>query len=565
MGERLKADGVDGVAGVADQLAQEDVLVRVQRVNDEVEKLLQFGLEGKCFWHGTFPRGLKRKGIYRGGIAGKRAPAANGPAGSFRERQTPRSIAVGRTATSRAVARPHTPGNSKYCNTNSKSWINVGGRTLAKSQPEGVKSISRLANMALGTSLFGFSLIGQPGTTRIIWLISLATIVANQSHPLFNGGERAFLGSANPTETTRFRSLASRLEKGSHHRIGQLGRHDASWPLPGSWPCFGGFVEKLTVYVLRPKDRSTLQLQWIDPDTGQRKTRSAETSDLEKAEDARADLEYELRHGKYQEASKLDWDRFRQLFEEEYLAGLRPRSREKYGTVLDVFEAIICPAKFRQITERTVSAFVKGMRERKQPGTKKIGLAPMTIKNYLVCLKTSLSWAVDQKLLSTLPTFPTVKVPKKKPQPIPAESFEKLLAKAPDTLWKAFLLCGRWAGLRLSEARELRWASSTDWPWIDWELNRIVLPAVFAKSNEDQAVPMHPILRQTLSALPRTHAEVFPFRSRRGGGRLSRVGVSTYVRHLAKRRRQAGDAQAEKRVWLPRGEAPGQGSRPGPT
>ena len=293
--------------------------------------------------------------------------------------------------------------------------------------------------------------------------------------------------------------------------------------------------EKVTVYVLRPKDRPTLQLQWVDPETGARKTRSAGTADEAEAEMARADLEYELRHGKYQEASKLDWERFRQLFEEEYLAGLRPRSREKYGTVLDVFEQIVKPDKLRTVSERTISAFTKGMRERKQPGTKKIGLAPMTIKNYLVCLKTALAWAVGQKLLPSLPAFPKIKVPKKKPQPIPAESFEKLLAKAPNDLWKAFLLCGWWAGLRLSEVREMRWEQSGEWPWVDFERNRIILPAVFAKSNEDQTVPLHPVLRQTLAALPRTGPELFPFRSRRGGGRLSRNGVTNRVLDMAKR------------------------------
>jgi integrase len=293
--------------------------------------------------------------------------------------------------------------------------------------------------------------------------------------------------------------------------------------------------ERVTVYVLRPKDRPTLQLQWVDPATGVRKTRSARTADEAEAETARADLEYELRHGKYQEASKLDWERFRQLFEEEYLAGLRPRSHEKYGTVLDVFEQIIKPAKLRTVSERTISAFVKGMRER--PAMKKIGLAPMTIKNYLVCLKTALAWAVGQKLLPSLPTFPKIKVPKKKPQPIPAESFEKLLAKAPDHLWKAFLLCGWWAGLRLSEVREMRWEQSAEWPWVDFERNRIVLPAVFAKSDEDQTVPLHPVLRRTLVALPRSAPELFPFRSRKGGGRLSRNGITHRVLSLAK---QAG-------------------------
>jgi hypothetical protein len=44
--ERLEAQLVAGVGRVGDQLAQEDLLVRVQRVGDEVQDLLDFGLEG---------------------------------------------------------------------------------------------------------------------------------------------------------------------------------------------------------------------------------------------------------------------------------------------------------------------------------------------------------------------------------------------------------------------------------------------------------------------------------------------------------------------------------------
>jgi hypothetical protein len=44
--QRLEAQLVAGVRGVRDQLAQEDLLVRVQRVGDEVQDLLDLGLEG---------------------------------------------------------------------------------------------------------------------------------------------------------------------------------------------------------------------------------------------------------------------------------------------------------------------------------------------------------------------------------------------------------------------------------------------------------------------------------------------------------------------------------------
>jgi integrase len=294
--------------------------------------------------------------------------------------------------------------------------------------------------------------------------------------------------------------------------------------------------KRVSVWVQPFKDRPHLMLQWFDPDTGRRKSKSAGTADPGAAEDTRADLKGGLNHGRYQEASKLDWSRFRELFEQEYLPGLRPRSREKYATVLDVFEEIVNPEKLRAVTARTVALFVKGMRERPRKGGK-VGLAPWTVKNYLIALKTALGYAVEQKLLPGLPSYPTIKVPKKEPQPIPVESFEKLLEKATDPLWRAYLHCGWWGGLRLSEARHLRWKASDEWPWVDFAQNRVVLPAVFAKGSEDQWVPLHPVLREALEALPQAAAEVFPFRSRRTGKPLSRNSISNLVLHMAK---QAG-------------------------
>ena len=49
VGERVELDLVDGVGGVADQFAEEDLAVGVERVGDEVEELLQFGLELHLF------------------------------------------------------------------------------------------------------------------------------------------------------------------------------------------------------------------------------------------------------------------------------------------------------------------------------------------------------------------------------------------------------------------------------------------------------------------------------------------------------------------------------------
>jgi integrase len=292
--------------------------------------------------------------------------------------------------------------------------------------------------------------------------------------------------------------------------------------------------QRVKVWVQRFKDRPALMLQWIDPETGARKSRSAKTSDPEAAETARADLEYELTHGKYQEASRMSWERFRELFEAEYVAGLRPQTRENYRKMMNVFEALCHPRKLRAVTERTVSAFLAGMRQKKV--WRRTGMAPMTCKVYLQFLHTALTWAVGQKIIPQCPKFPSVKVPKKKPQPVPPESFERLLEKAPDATVRAYLLCGWLGGLRLSEAKELEWAESQQAPWLDLARKRIILPAEFVKATEDQWVPLDPVLQAALESLPRRGRKVFPFVGRCG----QPVSVSTLSRRIVRLARKAG-------------------------
>jgi integrase len=72
-------------------------------------------------------------------------------------------------------------------------------------------------------------------------------------------------------------------------------------------------------------------------------------------------------------------------------------------------------------------------------------------------------------------------------------------------------------------------------PWVDFQGSRLVLPATFAKSNEDQWVPLHPVLRDALAGLPRVTSEVFPFQSKYTGQPLSRNGITSTIRNLARK------------------------------
>jgi integrase len=294
-------------------------------------------------------------------------------------------------------------------------------------------------------------------------------------------------------------------------------------------------AEKRTrVWIQRFKDRRSLVLQWIDPDTGKRKSKSAETADPEKAKEKRADLESDLNHGRHKETSRMSWERFRKAFEDEYLPGCRPDTRRNYEATFDLFEAICNPQSLRGINERTISLFVSGMRKR--PG-RRLGtpsMMPSTIKVRLQFVHTALSWAVKQKMTHQVPEFPNISPPEKDPQPVPAEAFEKVLAKAPDAETKAYLLCGWQAGLRLREAFFLEWEPSDQFPYVDFLRQRIILPAGFTKAKKDQWVPLDQELRKALESLPRIDSKVFHFRDGRNVP-LTVGGVSQRIADLASR------------------------------
>jgi integrase len=295
--------------------------------------------------------------------------------------------------------------------------------------------------------------------------------------------------------------------------------------------------KQVKVWVQAFKDRPHLVLQWHDPDTGRRRSKSAGTADPKEAEQARADLEYELRHGKHQEASRMTWERFRELFEAEFVAGTRPNTRSNYQATLDVFETVCRPTALRGVNERTVSQFVAGLRKMKVRG--RVGCQPSTIKVRLQFLRTALRWAAEQGLLPSCPKIPAVKVPKKLPRPVPGEAFERLLAKAPDDQTRAYLLCAWLGGMRLNEAYTLERAPTEQAPYVDWGRDRIVFPAAFVKAAVDQWVPLDPHLRQALEALPPVPGSdrVFRFESttnRYGRRVVSASAVSDRVLRLAK-------------------------------
>jgi integrase len=261
--------------------------------------------------------------------------------------------------------------------------------------------------------------------------------------------------------------------------------------------------ERVRVWVQRFKGRRHLMLQWIDPDTGRRKSKSARTANQKEADRKRSDLEYELNHGLAAEPSKMPWERFRQLYEEEKLAGAREATRKKAGYVFDSFDELANPRALGVITERTISRYAVRLREK--------GRKPATIQGHLAYLRAALRWAADQKLIPAAPKVVMPKLPRKKIiRKIVAEEFERLLAVAPDDCWAAFVQTAWYTGMRRNEMLDLTWHGDGGTPWVDFDRGRIWIPAAYNKSDADQWLPLHPDLSAVLKARRRARGRLFP-------------------------------------------------------
>lgn len=269
--------------------------------------------------------------------------------------------------------------------------------------------------------------------------------------------------------------------------------------------------ERIEVKVVHFGDRRYLQLQWVDPASGLKQTRSARTADEAEAEQKRADLEYELNHGLAVVTPRTGWETFREAFELECIAGKRLNTRLGYAATLDLFERLCAPSRLDGITARTLSQFVAALRQ--LPGRRRgTAYQVSTINLRLDHLSAALAWAVHQGMLAEVPELPVVKVPRRIPQPVPREWVDRLLAQAGrDLEMRAYLLCAWLAGLRRNEAYYLSWDQSDERPWIARQRRKIIFPAAGVKAGDDQSVPLDPALQSALDQLPGRQGRVFSF------------------------------------------------------
>ena len=225
----------------------------------------------------------------------------------------------------------------------------------------------------------------------------------------------------------------------------------------------------ITVWVNRYPDRSTFLLQWIDPGTGKRKTKTSGVRDTGKARDRKdaeakaRELEQLLRRGVAAIPSEITWEDFRERYETEHVPSLAKVTGAKVGTICNYVEQHVGPRRLFDLTGEKISQLAARLREEKK--------SESTIKSYLAQLKAMLRWGVGQKLLPECPLIPSIRRAKKsggaspmKGRPITGEEFERMLEAVPGVVgdqaapaWRHYLR-GLWtSGLRLQESLEVYW------------------------------------------------------------------------------------------------------------
>jgi integrase len=280
-------------------------------------------------------------------------------------------------------------------------------------------------------------------------------------------------------------------------------------------------MNELEVKVVKYPDRKNLVLRWIDPDTGNKKTKSAKTTRRREAERKAAKLEADLKAGLLSGPPAVTWQEFKQAYQDDCLSSLSDATFSTVGTTFMYVEKILKPKLLKDLTGAAIATWQTKQRAE--------GLAEATIGIHSRHLKASLRWAHDMELLEVVPK---INMPKKsraakmKGRAVTLEEFERMLIKVGSIVgdeatpsWQRFLN-GLWlSGLRISEAVTLSWDSDDKVSvCLDNKSPCFRFRSGGQKSGRVELVPMAPDFANMLLAVPvgSRHGRVFKLMAHSG-------------------------------------------------
>jgi len=287
--------------------------------------------------------------------------------------------------------------------------------------------------------------------------------------------------------------------------------------------------------------RKNLYMRFTDPITGKQTAKSTGTRNKTEAIRVAAKWEAELQEGRYKSPSRITWDDFRERYESEAMPAL---ARGTWCKVISVFNSIekLAPVnRMAALTSEHISKWQGALRDS--------GLSEATIKSHLGHLQSSLNWAKDIGLITSVPKMRMPKRAKNaklmKGRPITTEEFDRMVQAVPQVVgadrsasWDHLLHGLWWSGLRITEALNLTW----DGPGIRVELSgkfpALMIPAECQKSNKDEVLPIAPEFARMLLETPddqRTGFVFNPLRKRSQGRFKSPRDASRTIREIGRK------------------------------
>lgn len=295
------------------------------------------------------------------------------------------------------------------------------------------------------------------------------------------------------------------------------------------------------VRVVKFGDRKHYQLQWNDPVTGKKKTKSSKATTKGAAERAAGELERKLEAGDIVTPGRVTWEQFRNRYESDVLPGKALATQGKVDGVFNLVEKILAPAKLVQLTAERLSHFQAELRRKDR--------SEASIKSTMAHLKAALRWAARVGLLSKAPPIemPTRGSERMRGRPLVAEEFDRMIEAVPKVVPEADvarckrLLRGLWlSGLRVSEALALSWEADSGF-YVDMSGRRpfLVIAACMEKGNKNRMLPITPDFAAFLAETPegQRRGKVFAIPRASTGRPYERSGVSHLVADIGQ---QAG-------------------------
>lgn len=251
----------------------------------------------------------------------------------------------------------------------------------------------------------------------------------------------------------------------------------------------------ITVHVRKRSDRPNLQLCYVDPVTGNRRTKSAGTKNYAEAERAAQTWQQELNSTSGR--SKTNWEAFRKRFETEHMETLAQNTRENYRHGLNKFEKLIGkPRDVRLIDSNLISQYAAKLRRYHK--------SESTVASNLMILRAVLRWGATVGLTHN----PVMRISSIKTRGRPISLLEFIgfvrrirVGKQGDALGRLVMVM--WlGGLRISEALNLHatqpplhYDFSGPYPMLCWHEGS-------QKSKRIERTPVTPDFARYLSRYP---------------------------------------------------------------